>query len=94
MGDTQEKPDLAAIGQKIGQMIGMCKMYALLVDISEAELVAFEAYLSRQGTLLPILDPTAWMRLPRDWEREARERVKLIRLILQIHDPKDGERNE
>jgi len=84
-GVEEEKDDAEETGKKIGRIIGVAKLEVIMSVITDADLDRFEAYLSHQQAIGPIMKPEfftindGFAKI----ERAAR-RARVVREIIRL----------
>ena len=74
--------DLMDIGIRINKAIGAVWNSGLSIK----ELEEFEAYLNHQETIVPLVDPTFIVKHGFKYFNQARERIKLLRPIIELQE--------
>lgn len=75
-----------------GELIGIrCKINLAIQSVwklgpTEAEMDALETYMRQQETILPLLDPTLIIQHGFKIFDQARERMKLLRPIIELEE--------
>lgn len=77
--------DLMDIGIRINKAIGAVWNSGLSIK----ELEEFEAYISRQETVAPLLNPSFVQKHGFGMFDKAKERIKLLRLIIRLKEKEE-----
>lgn len=81
MTDEEGKERLMAVGLMINDM--MVEARAVLGNVTLEDLQEFRQYAERTETTGPILDPTAYMKLPHGSCERVRKRIEVAKFILE-----------
>jgi len=72
---------LTKIGQKIDEAIKAVQK----IGLRKKELEEFENYINHQETILPIVDPTSYIKNSKNLDK-AKIRIRLLKPIIQLKE--------
>lgn len=72
------------IGSRIGETFTQIEMIIMITGLTLEDLKKFDAYLDNQDTMMPLINPTYWMKGGDKQIKEARERVEALRSIIPV----------
>lgn len=82
--------DVARIAEKIAFCVGVAQQALLAQELTEEELDAYSAYVNRQDTTMPILDPTAYRRVLREGTLDkVKARIRALRALIMLDVPEE-----
>lgn len=81
MEEELNKERLMAVGLMINDMMVEARM--VLGNITLDDLEEFRQYAERTETTAPMLDPTAYMKLPYDAFQRVSKRIEVAKFILE-----------